>query len=171
MTMVPLMGTESISRRIASTATASDLCRSPCPIVVAHAMAACSVTRRKSSERSESSMGRKLAAGRPVRPVAKQVIGLHQLVNFTRAFVNHRALAVAIDPPDRILVRIAVGAMNLHRVRCRPLGRDGREPLGETGLAGVAAAEVLEPARAHPQEARRLVVGFHLRDHFLDELM
>ena len=33
MTMVPSIGSESISLRIASTATWSDLCRSPCPIV------------------------------------------------------------------------------------------------------------------------------------------
>src|ERR1043166_1594337 len=57
MTMVPSMASKSISLRIASTATASDLCRSPCPIVDAHATAACSTTRRKSRERSESSIG------------------------------------------------------------------------------------------------------------------
>ncbi len=39
--------------RMASTATWSDLWRSPCPIVCAQAIAACSTTERKSSERSE----------------------------------------------------------------------------------------------------------------------
>ena len=54
MTMVPSIGTVSISVRIASTATWSDRCRSPWPIVCAQAMAACSTTRRNSSERSDS---------------------------------------------------------------------------------------------------------------------
>ena len=54
ITIVPSIGTVSITRRIASTATWSDLWRSPCPIVWAQAMAACSTTRRNSSERSES---------------------------------------------------------------------------------------------------------------------
>ncbi len=54
MTIVPSIGTVSITFRIASTATWSDLWRSPCPIVCAQAMAACSTTRRKSSDRSES---------------------------------------------------------------------------------------------------------------------
>src|SRR4051812_5989302 len=104
MTMVPSIGTESISWRIASTATASDLCLSPWPIVWAQAMAACSTTRRKSSERSESSIGRQLAASRTIGPVAEQVIGLHQLVNFTGALVNHGALAVAIEAAHRVFV-------------------------------------------------------------------
>ena len=54
ITMVPLMGTESSSRRIAVTAAWSALVPSPCPIVCAQAMAACSTTRRNSSERSAS---------------------------------------------------------------------------------------------------------------------
>src|SRR5258705_4887255 len=114
--MVPSIGTESITRRIASTATASDLCRSPCPIVWAHAIAASSTTRRKSSERSESSIGRQLAAGWPVCPVAEQVIGLHQFVNLTRAFVDHRTLAIAIKTADAVLVRVAIRAVNLHGI-------------------------------------------------------
>src|ERR1700745_3410162 len=106
MTIVPSIGTVSITRRIASTATASDLCLSPWPIVWAQAMAASSTTRRKSSERSESSIGRELATGWPVCPVAKEVIGLHQFVNLTRAFVDHRTLAVAIETADGVLVRV-----------------------------------------------------------------
>src|SRR6266550_5397736 len=159
MTMVPSIGTESISLRIASTATASDLCRSPWPIVVAHAIAACSTTRRKSSERSESSIGRQLAASRPVGPVAEEVVGLHQFVDFTCPFVNHRTLAVAIEPPDGILVGVAVGTMDLHRIAGRALGGHGREPLRQPRFARVAAPDVLQPAGAHPQQARRLIVG------------
>ena len=54
MTIVPSIGTVSISRRIASTATWSEPWRSPWPIVWAQAMAACSTTRRNSRERSDS---------------------------------------------------------------------------------------------------------------------
>src|ERR1051325_10654434 len=171
MTMVPSMGTESISWRIASTATASDLCRSPCPIVVAHAMAACSTTRRKSRERSESSIGRQLAACGPVGPVAEKVVGLHQFVDFARPLVDHRALAVAIEAADGILVGVAVGAVNLPGVAGGALGGDGRDPLRQPRLARVAASDVLQPAGAQPQQARGLIVRLHLRDHFLDELM
>ena len=93
----------------------------------------------ESSRGHVSSPRRQLAARRPVRPVAEQVVGLHQLVNLARAFVDHRALAIAIEPPDRIFVRIAVGAVNLHRVAGRALRRDGREPLRQPGLAACCA--------------------------------
>ena len=79
-------------------------------------MAACSTTRRNSSERSESialsqsvevdgvrrrfdfctsCVRRQLAARRTVGPIAEQVVGLHEFVDLARAFVDDRALAVA----------------------------------------------------------------------------
>src|SRR4051794_27889783 len=103
-------------------------------------MAACSTTRRNSRERSESIklegkrkkekvkfekfelsfclltfhfflyICRQFAARRTVGAVAEQVIGLHDFVNFARAFVNDRAFAVAEEAADGILVRVAVGA-------------------------------------------------------------
>src|SRR4051812_14697779 len=98
MTIVPSIGTVSITSRIASTATWSDRCRSPWPIVWAHAIAACSTTRRNSRERSESislptfefrllssSIGWQLAADRPVGAIAEQIVGLHHLVDLARA--------------------------------------------------------------------------------------
>ena len=167
MTIVPSIGTRVHHLRASPRRpTWSDLCRSPWPIVCAQAIAACSTTRRNSSERSESMqlegcdcprlgvrtcvtslVRRQLAARRPIDAVAEQVVGLHDLVNLARAFVDHRALAVAVEAADRILVGIAVGAVNLHGVAGRALGRDGREPLREPGLARVAAARVLQPAR------------------------
>src|SRR4030095_11634616 len=116
-TMVPSIGTVSMILRIASTATWSDLCRSPWPMVCAQAIAACSTTRRNSSERSESIVARhrpalkgratrllpahdlgfvsrQLAARRPIGAEAEQVIGLHDLVNLPRPLVDDRALAV-----------------------------------------------------------------------------
>src|SRR3954464_5341062 len=181
MTIVPSIGTVSMTSRIASTATRSDLWRSPWPIVCAHAIAACSTTRRNSRERSESMRSDlrlrrfrvcgQLAARRTVGTVAEKVIGLHDLVNFARALVDHRALAVAEESAHRVLVRISVRAVYLHRVAGGAFGRDGREPLREAGLARVAQALILHPAGTQPQQTRRLIVGFHLRDHLLDELV
>src|SRR3989441_7875192 len=106
MTIVPSIGTVSITLRIASTATRSERCRSPWPIVWAQAMAACSTTLRNSSERSDSMLlesdfclltafspvGRELATARAINTVAEHVISLHQLVDLPRALVNHGAL-------------------------------------------------------------------------------
>src|SRR5689334_18863251 len=154
MTIVPSIGTVSSVRRMAVTAASSDLWRSPCPMVWPAAMAACSTTRRNSSERSAfiwasapggncGFVGRQFAACRAIRPRSEQIIRLHDLVNLARALVDHRALAVAIETADRILVRVAVRAMHLHRVTGGAFRGDGREPLGETSLARVAAAFVL----------------------------
>src|SRR5262245_61588576 len=99
-------------------------------------MAACSTTRRNSSERSASIsrcgacrlfaaarpdglarvVCRKLAPGRPIGPVAEEIVCLHDLVDFARAFVNHRALAIPEEPADRILVGVAVCAVDLHGI-------------------------------------------------------
>src|SRR5262245_20862541 len=92
-------------------------------MVCAQAIAACSTTRRNSSERSASmslqllrSMPGQIAPRRAIDAVAEKIVSLHELVNFPRAFVNHRTLAVAIEPPDGILVGVAVGAVDLHRI-------------------------------------------------------
>src|SRR4030095_10639656 len=65
-----------------------------------------------------------IAARRSVRSIAEQVISLHDLVNLAGALVDDGPLAVAIEPPDGILVRVAVGAMNLHRVTGGPFRSD-----------------------------------------------
>src|SRR5665213_536141 len=97
-------------------------------------MAACSTTRRNSNERSGSmqplnrnrrtrksvparsgrpplrrlrAVRRQLAPGRMVRAIAEQIIGLHQLVNLARAFVDHRPLAVAEEAAGGIFVGVA----------------------------------------------------------------
>ncbi len=61
-------------------------------------------------------VGRQLAPRRPVVPVAEQVVGLHDLVDFARALVDHGTLAVAIEAAHRVFVRVAVGAVDLDRV-------------------------------------------------------
>src|SRR5262245_22564067 len=182
------MGTESISLRIASTATWSDLCRSPWPMVCAQAIAARSTTRRKSSDKSSADVEAswsglvtvlvaimtprwQLTPRRLIVPVTEQVVGLHDLVNLARPLVDDRALAVPIEAAHRVLVRVAVGAVNLHGVARRALGGDRREPFGQSGLARIAPAMVLQPPRSQPQQPRRLVVGFHLRNQLLHQLM
>src|SRR5262249_14436847 len=158
MTIVPSIGTESITLRMVSTATWSDLWRSPCPIVCAQAIAACSTTRRNSSERSESmsirllrSMRGQLAPRRTIDAVSEQIIGLHHFVDFAGAFVGRGALAISIEAAHRILIGIAVRTVNLHRIAGRTLRRHGGEPFGEPGLARVAPALILQPARSQPE--------------------
>src|SRR5450759_390078 len=82
-------------------------------------MAACSTTRRNSSERSESIstflfrlVRRQFTPRRAIGAITQQVIGLHQLVNFARALVDDRALAVPVEPAHRVLVGVAVRAVN-----------------------------------------------------------
>src|SRR5262249_24273054 len=91
-----------------------------------------------------------LASSRSLDAVPEGVIGLHQFVNFTRPFVNRCALAVAIEATNRVFVLIPVGAVNLDRVACRPLRSHRGTPLGQPGLARVAPATILQPARAQP---------------------
>src|SRR5262245_21255174 len=141
-------------------------------------MAACSTTRRNSSERSESmsalhgfAVSRKLAARRPVLAVAEQIVRLHDLVDLAGAFVDERALAVPEISSDRVLVGVAVRAVNLHRVARGALRRHAREPFGETGLARIALSLVLQPTRSQPQQTGGVIVRLHLRDHFLHQLM
>ena len=55
-------------------------------------------------------------AQRLVLPVAEQVIGLHEGVDLARALVDDRALGVAQVALDRVLVRVAVGAVDLDGV-------------------------------------------------------
>src|SRR5438874_4887724 len=182
MTIVPSMSTVSISLRMDSTATWSAYLRSPWPMVWAAAMAARSTTLTNSRNRSSrcidggssedlSLVGRQLDPPRLVPAEAEGVVGLHDLVDLAGAFVDDGGLAVAVVAADRVLVGVAVAAVDLHGVGGGALAGHGGEPLGERGLAGVAAALVLEPARAQPEQARGVVVGDHLRDHLLDQLV
>src|SRR5579871_4399753 len=64
---------------------------------------------------------REFASRRAIVAVAEQVVGLHDRVNLTRALVDDRAFAVAVETADGILVRVAVGAVDLDGVARRPL--------------------------------------------------
>ena len=81
----------------------------------AQAIAACSTTRRNSSERLES-ITRQLAACRAIFAIAEQVIGLHQLVDLAGPFIDHGAFAVPEESAGRVFVGVPVGAMNLNAV-------------------------------------------------------
>src|SRR5258708_4486191 len=69
-----------------------------------------------------------LAANGLVGSIPERVIGLHDLVNLARPFVDHGAFRVAVKPSDRIFVRIPVGTVDLHRVGRSAFGRHRREP-------------------------------------------
>src|SRR5687767_1881193 len=144
MTMVPSMSTVSMSLRMASTATWSEYLRSPWPMVRAAAMAAFSTTLTNSRKRSSRCIwlleksgleGGQVDAPGLVLAVAESVVGLHELVDLAGALVDHRGLAVAIEPPDRVLVGVAVAAVDLDRVRGATLAGHRREPLRKGGLA------------------------------------
>ena len=98
---------------------------------------------------------------RTIDTIAEQIVGLHDLVDLARAFVDHRALAISIEASDRVLVRVAVGAVNLHGVAGGALRGDGREPLGEAGLPRVALSLVLHPAGSQPEQPGRLIIRLH----------
>src|SRR5262245_32497859 len=174
ITMVPSMSTLSISLRMDSTATWSEYLRSPCPMVRAAAIAARSTTRTNSRGRSSRcmagwlpclpSVGRQLDAPGLVVPVAQGVVGLHQLVDLAGPLVDDRRLGVAEEAAGGVLVGIAVAAVDLDAVGGGALALDGGEPLGQRGLAVVAAALVLQPAGPQPKQARRVVVRHHLGD-------
>src|ERR671915_119277 len=88
----------------------------------------------------------------PIPPVSEDVVGLHQGVDLAGSLVDHRALGVAQVALDRVLVAVAVGAMDLDGVE-RALHRViGAEPLGERRLASAPHAAVLEPAGLPDEE-------------------
>src|SRR6266850_4596942 len=68
---------------------------------------------------------RQLAPRRPVSAVAEQVIGLHEFVDFARAFVDDRALAVPVEAAHGVLVGVTVGPVDLNRISRGALRRDG----------------------------------------------
>ena len=66
-----------------------------------------------------------------VLAVAEQVVGLDQRVQLAGALVDDRGLGVAQVARDGILVRVAVGAVDLDRVERGLDSVLGGEPFGE----------------------------------------
>src|SRR6185436_12600458 len=64
-----------------------------------------------------------------------------------------------------------VRAVNLDRHRSSFLTSRRSLPLRQTRRLGVRFALVLQPAGAQPQQVTHLIVGFHLRDLLLYELV
>ena len=92
-------------------------------------------------------------------------------MNVARAFVDDRGFAVAQVAFDRIVVRITVGAVNFDRHRGRRLAAHRRLPLCQAGRAATRQSFVLQPARLQPKQTAHLIVGFHVGDLLLDQLM
>src|SRR6185295_9772184 len=70
---------------------------------------------------SRSFVSRQLDAPRLVLADAEGVVGLHDLVDLAGAFVDHGSLAVPVEAAHRVLVGVAVPAVDLHGVRGRAL--------------------------------------------------
>ena len=81
--------------------------------------------RRRRRQSLEALRGERRAAQRPVLAVAEQVVGLDQRVQLAGALVDDRRLGVAQVALDRVLVRVAVRAVDLDRVE-RGLARRDR---------------------------------------------
>ena len=101
-------------------------------------------TRRRSPrlERDAAlpTLGRpRLAAERPVLPVAEGIVGLDQRVQLARALVDHRGLRVAQVALDRELVGVAVRAVDLDGVEGSLDGVLGRVPLRQATSRGCCA--------------------------------
>src|SRR5947207_6735201 len=76
-------------------------------------------------------------------PVAEGVLGLHHLVDLGRALVDDGRTGVSEVALDRVLGRVAVGAVHLNGEVRRLERALGRVPLGERRLARVADAAIL----------------------------
>src|SRR6476646_6606714 len=80
-------------------------------------------------------------------PVPERVLGLHHLVDLGGALVDDGSPRVAEVALDRVLGRIAVGAVHLDRLVGGVECALGGVPLGQRGLARVALTLVLQPGR------------------------
>ena len=92
-------------------------------------------------------------------------------MNIARALVDDRGFAVAQITLDRIIVRIAVGAVHFDGHRRGLFAAHGRLPFRQTGSAATRLSFVLQPSRAQPKQPGHLIVGFHIGDLLFDQLM
>src|ERR1044072_4677523 len=127
--------------------------------------------RRDGVARFGGFVGRQRPAGRLLAFEAERPVGLHECVYVARALIDDCGLAVAQIALDGIVVRVAVRAVNFNCHRRGLLAADGRLPLRQRGRARVRAPLILEPAGLEPEQVRHLVVGFHVGNLLLDELM
>ena len=103
--------------------------------------------------------------------VAEQVIGLHQGVDLRGSLVDDRALAVAQVTLDRVLVAVAIRAVDLDRVERALHGVVRAEPLGKAGFARAALAGVLLPAGLEDEQPPGFDAGVHVGEHLLNQLV
>src|SRR5436309_10604258 len=128
MTIVPRMGTVSITRRIASTATWSACLRSPWPMVWADAIAASSTTRTNSNASSNSSALEKaslvfavtfvcvaMPAPRLESVNPSNVRTDNQRMDVVRSFVGLHGFQVHHVAHDGVIVADAIRAQDIAR--------------------------------------------------------
>jgi hypothetical protein len=71
-----------------------------------------------------------IAPPRLICSQSQSIIGLEELMDLARPLIDHCTLAVAVEAADRVLVRVAVRAVNLDRVARGTLRGDGGERCG-----------------------------------------
>ena len=103
--------------------------------------------------------------------IAEHVVRLHDLVNLARALVDHRALCScgrSGRPDTRRSSRWRRGPGRSRRPRAPTRPSRTTWPGRSRACCGGRRSS---GTRAQPQQPRRLIVGLHLRDHLLDQLV
>src|SRR5688572_19299507 len=114
---------------------------------------------------------RAAAAGRPSACARHQLASDDDALHLVRAFADAEKRRVAVEPLDRKLLRVAVAAVDAHRL-VRVLERRLRgEVLRHARLEVAALAAVVNARGILHQEARRLDARAHLAQLQLDRLV
>src|ERR1044072_7071248 len=70
------------------------------------------------------------------RTSAAEVTRDHQMLDFVRSLADLEDLRVAVEPGHRVIVHVAIAAVDLYGFRGGPDGQAGRQHLGHCGLLG-----------------------------------
>src|SRR5260221_9005054 len=103
-------------------------------------------------------------------PVPEQAARDHQPLDLAGAFVDLHHPGVAVVALDRVLLHVAVAAVDLNRLVGDPGRRLAGVELGHRRLARERTPAVLEPGGALEQEPRRLQAPLHLGELELHRL-
>src|SRR5207302_8825866 len=91
-------------------------------------------------------------------------------LDFVRALADLEDLLVAVEPRDRVLLHVAVAAVDLERPVRDAVRQLARVELRHRGFLRERAALVLEPRRLVDEIAPRLDLRGHVRESELDGL-
>src|SRR5690606_33057688 len=106
------------------------------------------------------------------RPSSLQQVGRdHDALDLARALVDLRDARISIIALHVEFLGVPVATVDLERLVRDPVAHLGGVELGHRGLGGVAHALVLERRRAEDEQARRIDVGGHVRQHESDGLV